>query len=93
MKVYLYVRSVISLIGEGGVGKTNLVKKVYNDDVVNSHFASVHAWITISQSHNLKKLLKNMKSEIWQIGEDKNVGEMDIVKELIDHLRKYLQTN
>ena len=34
-----------------------------------------------------------MKSEIWQIGEDKNVGEMDIVKELIDHLRKYLQTN
>ncbi|KAL5547840.1 hypothetical protein UlMin_003071 [Ulmus minor] len=56
-------RSVISLVGQGGIGKTTLVKKVYDDEIVKGHF-ELHAWVTVSQPYNLKKLLKNLKSQI-----------------------------
>ncbi|CAL5436126.1 unnamed protein product [Camellia sinensis] len=39
---------VISVEGMGGLGKTTLVKKVYEDKKVKRHFQN-HAWITVSQ--------------------------------------------
>ncbi|KAG8386165.1 hypothetical protein BUALT_Bualt03G0120700 [Buddleja alternifolia] len=50
---------VISVVGTGGLGKTTLVKKVYDDPTVKMHF-STHVWMTISNSFKLEELLRTM---------------------------------
>ncbi|PON88971.1 NB-ARC domain containing protein [Trema orientale] len=83
------MRSVISLVGEGGIGKTTLAKRVYDDDVVKGHFDCC-AWITVSQSYNLEKLLLAMKMQICPTVEYTS-AEFNI-EGLVSHLRQYLQT-
>lgn len=46
-------------MGIGGLGKTTLVKKVYDDAAVKMHFSS-HLWMTVSNSFNLEELLRTM---------------------------------
>ncbi|KAI8567320.1 hypothetical protein RHMOL_Rhmol02G0112200 [Rhododendron molle] len=43
----------------GGLGKTTLTKKVYDDARVKRHFQN-HAWITVSESFKVEELLKDM---------------------------------
>ncbi|XP_073066292.1 disease resistance protein RPM1-like isoform X2 [Primulina eburnea] len=50
---------VISVVGMGGLGKTTLVKKIYDDASVKANFNS-HVWITISENFNLEHLLRDM---------------------------------
>ncbi|KAG8377776.1 hypothetical protein BUALT_Bualt08G0068600 [Buddleja alternifolia] len=50
---------VISVVGTGGLGKTTLVKKVYDDPTVKMHFSS-HVWMTVSNSFKLEELLRTM---------------------------------
>ncbi|KAM3360048.1 hypothetical protein P3S68_019759 [Capsicum galapagoense] len=47
---------VISIIGMGGVGKTILVKEVYKDISIISHF-DVRVWAIVSQQHSVKDIL------------------------------------
>ncbi|KAL2514238.1 Disease resistance protein RPM1 [Forsythia ovata] len=54
---------VVSVVGMGGLGKTTLVKKVYDDSVVKKHFQN-HAWITVSQSFKVEELLKDMIQQL-----------------------------
>ncbi|KAL7217991.1 hypothetical protein ACSBR2_011256 [Camellia fascicularis] len=56
---------VLSLSGMGGLGKTTLVKKVFDDAVVKKHFQN-HAWITVSESFNIKELLKGMIQQLFE---------------------------
>ncbi|KAL7211210.1 hypothetical protein ACSBR2_014145 [Camellia fascicularis] len=49
----------VSVVGIGGLGKTTLVKKVYDDATVKKHFNS-HAWLTVSESFKVEDLLKEM---------------------------------
>ena len=51
------LRTMISLLGEGGIGKTTLAKRVYDDAAVKEHF-DYHAQITVSQSHSIRKLVR-----------------------------------
>ncbi|KAL5549264.1 hypothetical protein UlMin_004495 [Ulmus minor] len=80
-------RSVISLVGEGGIGKTTLAKNVY-DEVVMGFFES-HAWVTVSRSYNLKKLLVNMKKQICK--SEHGMEEMDNEVEQIQDMRVILK--
>ncbi|KAI8567312.1 hypothetical protein RHMOL_Rhmol02G0111400 [Rhododendron molle] len=50
---------VLSVAGMGGLGKTTLTKKVYDDATVKRHFQN-HVWITVSESFKVEELLKDM---------------------------------
>ena len=59
-------RQVVSVVGMGGLGKTTLVKQVYEDPKVKKRF-KVHAWITVSQSFKTKELLKDVVQQIFRV--------------------------
>jgi disease resistance protein RPM1 len=84
-------RSVISVVGMGGIGKTTLTKKVYENKSVKGHF-DCRVWITVSQSYNVSKILMSMIKQIYQAKETAP-GQIDMTDEitLISQLRKCLQ--
>ncbi|CBI15532.3 unnamed protein product, partial [Vitis vinifera] len=55
--------SVIPIVGIGGLGKTSLVKLVYNDERVVGHF-SIKMWVCVSDEFDVKKLVKEILKEI-----------------------------
>jgi disease resistance protein RPM1 len=83
-------RSVISVVGMGGIGKTTLTKKVYENESVKGHF-DCRVWITVSQSYNMLKILMSMTKQIYQAKETAP-GQIDMTDEitLISQLRKCL---
>jgi disease resistance protein RPM1 len=84
-------RSVMSVVGMGGIGKTTLVKKVYENESMKGHF-DCRVWITVSQSYNMQKILMSMIDQIYQ-GKETTLEEIDMTDEitLITQLRKFLQ--
>lgn len=55
---------VVSVVGMGGLGKTTLVKKVYDDAQIKKHFQN-HAWITVSQSFKIEDLLRDTIQQLF----------------------------
>ncbi|KAH7689148.1 P-loop containing nucleoside triphosphate hydrolase protein [Dioscorea alata] len=55
-------RSLISIVGMGGLGKTTLAKSVYNDHKVKRSF-NIFAWVIISQEYTILEILKGILSE------------------------------
>ena len=68
-------RSVLSVVGMGGSGKTTLVKKVYDHQTVRGCF-DCRAWISVSQSYNKEDLLRRMIKKFCEIT-PKGVDSMD----------------
>ncbi|CAL9056579.1 disease resistance protein RPM1-like [Musa acuminata AAA Group] len=58
--------SVLSLVGMGGVGKTTLVKKVFNHSDVRRHFDHL-AWVYVSRSFRLGNLVNEVAKGLMQI--------------------------
>ncbi|CDP11700.1 unnamed protein product [Coffea canephora] len=56
---------LVSVVGMGGLGKTTLVKKVYDDAAVKKQFQS-HAWITVSQNFQFKVIIKNLIQRLYE---------------------------
>ncbi|KAL0329918.1 UNVERIFIED_CONTAM: Disease resistance protein RPM1 [Sesamum radiatum] len=50
---------VISVVGMAGLGKTTLVKKVYDDPLVKVNFDH-HVWVTVSESFRTEQLLHDI---------------------------------
>ncbi|PQM42680.1 disease resistance protein RPM1-like [Prunus yedoensis var. nudiflora] len=84
-------RSVSSLVGMGGLGKTTLAKKVFDNPRFTEWF-DWRAWVTVSQSYNNEDILRKVIKEFHR-GRNESVLEgietMDL-KLLIDTMRGYL---
>ncbi|PQM42683.1 disease resistance protein RPM1 [Prunus yedoensis var. nudiflora] len=84
-------RSVCSLVGMGGLGKTTLAKKVFDNPRFTEWF-DWRAWITVSQSYKNEDILRNMIAEFHSVRKEfvpEGIEKMDL-KLLIDTLREYL---
>ncbi|KAL6908141.1 hypothetical protein ACP4OV_002311 [Aristida adscensionis] len=66
----------IAIVGIGGVGKTTLAQKLYNDQIVKGSFDK-HAWICVSQQYSQVALLKETLRNIGVHQEQgESVGEL-----------------
>ncbi|KAK3003464.1 hypothetical protein RJ639_019469 [Escallonia herrerae] len=77
---------VVSVAGMGGLGKTTLVKKVYEDTKVKRHFQS-HVWITVSQLFKIEELLKQV---IQQLFDEVKQPVPQVVETMASHSLKEL---
>ncbi|OMO94406.1 Disease resistance protein [Corchorus capsularis] len=57
---------VISVVGMGGTGKTILVKKAFDDVIINKSFR-YHVWTTVSRSFTIEELLRDIIRQIYTI--------------------------
>ncbi|KAF3456670.1 hypothetical protein FNV43_RR01324 [Rhamnella rubrinervis] len=86
-------RTVVSVVGMGGLGKTTLAKQVY-DRVVTKF--DCHAWITVSESYDKKELLTKlmenfhlttMESDIPHGGVDEEIQMISKIREVLKKKR------
>ncbi|XP_019157655.1 PREDICTED: putative late blight resistance protein homolog R1C-3 [Ipomoea nil] len=83
---------VIPLVGEGGIGKTTLARRVYGHPITIDSF-HIRAWVVVSQVHNLKEILIGLLRCISPItSEIYNIDEAHIAEQLRRSLmgQKYL---
>nr|GMC87153.1 disease resistance protein RPM1-like [Ipomoea batatas] len=77
---------VHSVVGMGGLGKTTLVKKAYDDAQVTKHFQR-RVWVTVSETFKIEELLKDV---IKQLGNPPNGFESWDSAKLIESVRNIL---
>ncbi|KAM0857546.1 hypothetical protein ACQ4PT_048399 [Festuca glaucescens] len=78
--------TVITVSGVGGLGKTTLVKNVYERE--KSNFPGGHAWIVVSQSYDVVDLLARL---LRKLGQTFDVGAKPDVYELTEAIHRTLQ--
>ncbi|KAF8409791.1 hypothetical protein HHK36_005870 [Tetracentron sinense] len=84
-------RVVIPVVGMGGLGKTTLVRKVYENPILKRWFECC-AWITVSQSYKPKDLLTSVIIQFYNKTKEPVPQGLDAMEEvqLIETLRLYL---
>ncbi|KAG5569050.1 hypothetical protein H5410_058816 [Solanum commersonii] len=79
-------RSVVSIYGMGGLGKTTLARNLYNSpNIVNSF--PTRAWICVSQEYNTMDLLRNIIKSIQGCTKE----TLDLLEGMTRDLEIYLQ--
>ena len=71
---------MVSVVGMGGPGKTTLVEKVYDHQIVRGHF-DCHAWILVSQSYDIEDLLKSIIKQLCVARKEFPLPGIDIMDE------------
>ena len=85
-------RTVVSVVGMGGLGKTTLAKKVYDHHMMKENF-DCHAWISVSQSYNMMDLVRSMVKQFCEARKEFPPEGIDLADKtsLISKAREYLQ--
>ncbi|XP_058068501.1 probable disease resistance RPP8-like protein 4 [Magnolia sinica] len=70
-------RRVVSVVGMGGLGKTTLAIKVYNNDAVKKHFDCC-VWIFVSQEYVVKDLLRRLIKDFMTL----SIEQLEMVEKM-----------
>ncbi|XP_028213970.1 disease resistance protein RPM1-like [Glycine soja] len=81
-------RTVISVVGIPGVGKTTLAKQVY--DQVRNNF-DYYALITVSQSYSAEGLLRRLLDELCKVNKEKPPKGVSNMESLTEEVRNRLR--
>ncbi|CAD6226435.1 unnamed protein product [Miscanthus lutarioriparius] len=84
-------RTVISICGMGGLGKTTIASSIYKKEETKRMFIC-RAWISVSQSYRVKDLLQKILLQLMAKSENipDGLDTMDCVN-LVELLRRYLK--
>ncbi|XWS73828.1 hypothetical protein CRYUN_Cryun02cG0163000 [Craigia yunnanensis] len=86
-------RTVISVVGMGGSGKTTLVANIFNKQSVKQHF-DFCIWITVSQQYAIEELFRSMVKDVYKQRKEEVPMQVDTMsyRVLVDTLVQYLQS-
>ncbi|CAN6176931.1 unnamed protein product [Urochloa humidicola] len=56
-------RSLIAILGMGGLGKTSIASSVYKNQQIQTYF-DCHAWVTVSQTYQIEELLREIINQL-----------------------------
>lgn len=74
-------RSVIAIVGEGGLGKTTLAGKIFKSEAVERHF-DCWAWVTVGKDYDKKDLLRLIMQELQRVTEQSVLGDIYNMEEM-----------
>ncbi|KAJ4830627.1 hypothetical protein Tsubulata_045016 [Turnera subulata] len=86
-------RTTISVVGMGGSGKTTLIAKTYNCEIVKRHF-ECSAWITVSQTYSIEDLFRSLIRQFYEAANQ--AVPLDLItmsyRQLVEKLVNYLES-
>ncbi|KAJ4794010.1 hypothetical protein LUZ62_045256 [Rhynchospora pubera] len=85
-------RRVVSIVGQGGLGKTTLARKIYNSKEVKEHF-DITLWLTVSSDFKIIDILKEGIRKLRSVDhKEKESNEQFLLEEMKNILgaKRYL---
>ncbi|XP_031098065.1 putative disease resistance RPP13-like protein 3 [Ipomoea triloba] len=83
-------REIVSIVGMGGIGKTTLARRIYEDASFLSHFDH-RAWVTISQEYNPRQVFQCLLCSLDPARASHNNGDSnyELAREQVYRLLKH----
>ncbi|CAL5049982.1 unnamed protein product [Urochloa decumbens] len=84
-------RSLIAILGMGGLGKTTMASSAYKSQQIRSHF-DCHVWVTVSQTYQIEELLRETITQLIDQRVSMESGFMTMSRvRLIEVIQNYLR--